>query len=267
MTVLIILVLAALAALMIRIVKSRKTTAIKLLLSALCIILMLLCAVLLYFSVYYRAGESAQAALPEAPVKLGNVNAWFFDGPGEDTALIFYPGAKVEAAAYAPLMQKLSETGLDCFLVEMPLRFAFFGMNAADRITAAYDYQNWIMAGHSLGGVAASVYTAKHPDSVAGLVLLASYPTQKLEKLPYLSICGENDTRRQSRGLCRLRPTARRRRGGHHPGRAADAHGGSDQRLDQYTFSPDAPGGPRGINPNKRNSPRRKRMMLRIRRG
>jgi hypothetical protein len=193
LTVLIILVLAALAALMIRIVKSRKTTAIKLLLSALCIILMLLCAVLLYFSVYYRAGESARAALPEAPVKLGNVNARFFDGPGEDTALIFYPGAKVEAAAYAPLMQKLSETGVDCFLVEMPLRFAFFGMNAADRITAAYDYQNWIMAGHSLGGVAASVYTAKHPDSIAGLVLLASYPTQKLEKLPYLSICGEND--------------------------------------------------------------------------
>lgn len=193
MTVLIILVLAASAALMIRIVKSRKTTAIKLLLSALCIILMLLCAVLLYFSVYYRAGESARAALPEAPVKLGNVNARFFDGPGEDTALIFYPGAKVEAAAYAPLMAQLSDAGLDCFLVEMPLRFAFFGMNAADRITAAYDYQNWIMAGHSLGGVAASVYTAKHPDSVAGLVLLASYPTQKLEKLPYLSICGEND--------------------------------------------------------------------------
>ena len=65
MTVLIILVLAALAALMIRIVKSRKTTAIKLLLSALCIILMLLCAVLLYFSVYYRAGESAREGISQ----------------------------------------------------------------------------------------------------------------------------------------------------------------------------------------------------------
>ena len=188
-----IFALAALAALMIRIVKSRKKTVTKLPLLLLCLILILLCAMLLYFSVYYHAGESARAALPEASVKLGAVNARFFDGPGEDSALIFYPGAKVEAAAYAPLMAKLSEAGVDCFLVEMPLRFAFLRINAADRITAAYDYQNWIMAGHSLGGVAASLYTAKHPDSIAGLVMLASYPTQKLENLPYLSIYGEND--------------------------------------------------------------------------
>ena len=193
MTVLLILVLAAPAVLVIRIIKSRKRTVTKLPLLLLCLLLMLLGAMLLYFSVYYHAGEEAKAALPETSVKLGNVKAWFFDGPGEDTALIFYPGAQVEAAAYAPLMSKLSAAGTDCFLVEMPLRFALLGAGAADRITAAYDYQDWIMAGHSLGGVAASLYTAKHPDSIAGLVMLASYPTQKLDNLPYLSIYGEND--------------------------------------------------------------------------
>ena len=36
-------------------------------------------------------------------------NYYFFDGPGDDTAVIFYPGAKVEPKSYASLLYKLAE--------------------------------------------------------------------------------------------------------------------------------------------------------------
>lgn len=36
-------------------------------------------------------------------------NYYYFDGPGNETALIFYPGAKVEAKSYAPLLSKIAD--------------------------------------------------------------------------------------------------------------------------------------------------------------
>ena len=48
-----------------------------------------------------------------------------FDGPGEGSALIFYPGGKVEAEAYAPLLFSLAEGGEDCELVELLGHFQF----------------------------------------------------------------------------------------------------------------------------------------------
>ena len=36
-----------------------------------------------------------------------------------DTAMIFYPGAKVEAEAYLPLLDQIRKTGVTCILVHM----------------------------------------------------------------------------------------------------------------------------------------------------
>ena len=181
MTVVALLILALLMAAAVRAARRRRIP-----LLILYLFLTLLCAVLLSFSVYYRAGEDARHALPESDaVTIGIGTGFrFFDGPGGDTALIFYPGAKVESAAYAPLMTQIAAGGADCFLVEMPLHFALFGVNAADRIMETHDYANWVLAGHSLGGVAASSYAHAHTDAVAGIVLLASYPTEELKELP-----------------------------------------------------------------------------------
>jgi pimeloyl-ACP methyl ester carboxylesterase len=120
---------------------------------------------------------------------------WFFDGPGEEEALIFYPGAKVEATAYAPLLYQLAQAGIDCFLVEMPFRLAFLGMNRAEEIQENYDYEKWYLAGHSLGGAMAASYAADHPQDIDVLVLLAAYPTKSLaaEGLSVLSIYGSED--------------------------------------------------------------------------
>ncbi len=194
MTLASLLLLALLLFILIWIIKRRKKGIIKAVLILLCLLLILLCIMSAFFSGYYQASDAAKSMLPDTALKLcGGMTAWLFDGPGEDAALVFYPGAKVEAAAYAPLLQKIADGGVDAFLVEMPLHFALIGTDAAERLMSAWAYDNWILAGHSLGGVAASSFAAAHPESVGGLVMLASYPTKKLDKLPYLSIYGDSD--------------------------------------------------------------------------
>ena len=80
----------------------------------------------IYFSMYYAADEAALDVRNERngiTVTEGN-GSLFVDGNGEDTALIFYPGARVESAAYLPLMEKLAQSGIDCFVLCPPRRFA-----------------------------------------------------------------------------------------------------------------------------------------------
>ncbi len=119
----------------------------------------------------------------------------FFDGPGENKALIFYPGAKVDEAAYAPLMNSLALQGVDCFLIKMPMKMAFLRMNAADSILKKYSYNEYYLAGHSLGGAMAANYSAEHPSDFSALFLLASYPSEDLKavRFPVIFIYGEND--------------------------------------------------------------------------
>ena len=113
---------------------------------------------------------------------------------------MFYPGAKVEAATYAPLMSEISSRGIDCFLCDMPLNFALLDKDAAEDIRAAgaKNYEKWYIGGHSLGGVAAAMTAddAEEPggiDEWDGLILLAAYPTEELSTST-LSIYGSEDT-------------------------------------------------------------------------
>lgn len=93
-----------------------------------------------------------------------------------DTAIIFYPGAKVEAEAYLPLLEQIRQTGVTCILVHMPFRMAIFDANAAENVMEQFpDIQHWYMAGHSMGGAMASQFAADHPDEVDGLILLGAY--------------------------------------------------------------------------------------------
>jgi len=99
--------------------------------------------------------------------------------PEEDssTAVIFYPGAKVEAIAYLPILEQIREEAhVTCILVHMPLNLAFFNVNAADQIIEDFpDIKAWYLAGHSLGGAMASSYAAKHQDKLQGLILMGAY--------------------------------------------------------------------------------------------
>ena len=87
-----------------------------------------------YFSVYHEADESCERYLKsDREVQVSEMeNGFFFDGEGKKDLFIFYPGAKVEESAYAPLMRKIAEKGVDCYLVRMPLRFSLFAAGRAE---------------------------------------------------------------------------------------------------------------------------------------
>ena len=162
------------------------------------VVAVLLIALCVYFGDYYHAVDVDDYLESSDEVAVVEIDGgWLFDGEGEGTALIFYPGAKVEATAYAPLLYELAQEGVDCFLVEMPLRFAIFDMDAALDIVDAYegDYDSWILAGHSLGGAMAASCAAANPGTFDGLVLLAAYTTESLadDDLWVLSIYGSED--------------------------------------------------------------------------
>ena len=140
-----------------------------------------LIAFLFWTSDYYHAGETAQAAMhTDDIVSVEKTNGgWLFDGPSDDEMLIFYPGAKVEETAYAPLLHRLAEKDMDVYLVKMPLHLSFFGINAADKAAKTWSYDRYYIGGHSLGGAMAASYAAGHKNAIAGEILLAAYPTKK----------------------------------------------------------------------------------------
>ena len=93
-----------------------------------------------------------------------------------DTAIIFYPGAKVEAEAYLPLLDQIRQTGVTCILVDMPFHMAIFDADAAEEVIAQFpEIQHWYIAGHSMGGAMASKFASDHPDQVDGLILMGAY--------------------------------------------------------------------------------------------
>ena len=73
----------------------------------------------IYLGNYYHSVDVEKYMTSSSEVTIKKFDkGWFFDGAGEEKALIFYPGAKVATEAYAPLMYQLAESGIDCFLVE-----------------------------------------------------------------------------------------------------------------------------------------------------
>ena len=150
----------------------------------------------IYLGIYYHADSSVKEYLKSSSdvTVVKKKGYYFFDGKGSNEAIIFYPGAKVEYTSYAPLMYKLTESGIDTFLMDMPLNIAFFGINKADTILKNYSYESFYISGHSLGGSVASIYASKNKDKIDGVILLASYSTKSLDDLKCLTIYGSNDT-------------------------------------------------------------------------
>lgn len=110
-----------------------------------------------------------------------------------DSAVIFYPGGKVEALAYIPLMEHCAREGVLAVLMPMPFNLAVLAKDAAASIPEQFpEVEHWYMAGHSLGGSMAASFAAENTAWVEGVILLAAYSTEPLE-IPVLSIYGSED--------------------------------------------------------------------------
>lgn len=115
----------------------------------------------------------------------------------KETGLIFYPGARVPVRAYAPNALAIAAEGYEVFLVSMPLNLSVLGSGKAAKVMEGNkDIDNWVIAGHSMGGAMAARFVANSGLEPAGLVLWASYPPEGAELSPdlaVLSITGSRD--------------------------------------------------------------------------
>lgn len=168
----------------------------RILLITLAVLVGLYAAVAIYLGTYYRADMDAVYAMAEeseTAFAIWGDGTRVFKPEGEwDTALIFYPGGKVECDAYRPLLVRCAENGIACMLVEMPGNLAVLDVGAARRVMERCpEVTHWYLGGHSLGGSMAASFAAD-TDWVEGLVLLAAYSTEPVD-VPVLSIYGSED--------------------------------------------------------------------------
>ena len=150
----------------------------------------------IFLSQGYSATKEAEEYLNRDNIYLENGN-YVIENTELKTksALIIYPGARVDAAAYLPLAEKISQTGLKIYITKMPLKLAIFDSNAAQKIIENNENKNYYLAGHSLGGAMAASFAANNKDNLSGLILFAAYPGEDtvIKNLPVLSITATND--------------------------------------------------------------------------
>lgn len=175
---------------------SRKRAGIYTLIALAAMIVFLVVAFFAYVNDYRRADQTAAAILnSNASIRQEGSLTILSPDAGNDTGagLIFYPGGKVEEAAYLPLLDLLREQGITIALVKMPFRLAVFQINAADRVyDAVPTVSRWFIGGHSLGGAMASSYAAGNESRLSGLILLGAYPVND-SPIPTLCLYGSED--------------------------------------------------------------------------
>lgn len=149
---------------------------------------------LIYAAMDYNADDVARAVLEQDNV-IVEKDLTIVQGDIEEVGIIFYPGAKVEAIAYLPILAKIADAGYSCYLVEMPFNMAIFDSNAADKVMEEHqEITTWYIMGHSMGGAMASRYASANKDKVAGLILLAAYIYGDYSPRDTLTIYGSLNT-------------------------------------------------------------------------
>jgi hypothetical protein len=170
------------------------------------LVLSLLAVVLLYYARPATAEPQAFAALhSENGVRVADRVTWYELIPSHEdkagnpikptTGLIFLPGARIDPRAYAPELRRLADAGYLVVVLKEPFGFSIFDRNHAQTVIENHpEIAHWAIGGHSLGGTVAASF-AEQDRRVEGLLLLASYPSQRVERgdLKVVSISGDAD--------------------------------------------------------------------------
>lgn len=118
---------------------------------------------------------------------------------GEEAAVgvMFQPGALVDARAYAAHLRPLVEAGYAVYIPKQPLGIAFLSIGAAEDAREYFpSVEQWVLAGHSLGGTVASLEADNAGPDAAGLLLYGSYPATDISgslEAAVLSLSGSED--------------------------------------------------------------------------
>lgn len=120
------------------------------------------------------------------------------DDQKKRVGFIYYPGASYEEIAYAPILRAVANEGYPSFLLDVP----FEGLSILNPFPADLVIKNfpqvdaWVVGGHSLGGVVASLYIKSRPKAgIEGLALFASFSSNDLSStnIKALGLWGNSD--------------------------------------------------------------------------
>jgi hypothetical protein len=136
---------------------------------------------------FYSTPRNLAVATPEAMAMLESDTAvhveyddWLVMRPATrkpKAGLILYIGANCDLPGYLPALRDVAAAGYLVVIPSMPFDFAIFSPNKADEVMAAYpDIEQWVLAGHSMGGAMAGRYAYLYPEKLAGLIFLDAYP-------------------------------------------------------------------------------------------
>ncbi|MEX1378294.1 MAG: alpha/beta hydrolase [Eubacteriales bacterium] len=169
----------------------------KISIAAALLIVIILAVFYIYTLDYYRADADVAEKYSSSEYMLDDTKDMYVFSPSEGTdkniGLIFYPGGKVEALAYAPLLDAISQQGITCVMVKMPFNLAVFDIKAAERVYDKFpQISSWYLAGHSLGGAMASSYVEEGYAKLDGLILMGAYPINDAD-IDTLAIYGSED--------------------------------------------------------------------------
>ena len=123
----------------------------------------------------------------------------------KDAGLVFFAGALVDPAAYAPLLLEIAGAGFPAVLVELPWRGAFGGADGPDVLRRARGAMSslpgvgrWVVGSHSKGGAVAARFMRADTGGIAGLVLIGTSHPRDFSlahvAMPVVQIYGTRDT-------------------------------------------------------------------------
>lgn len=164
---------------------------------ALCVLAVIALAIWAKSGVMHAESEAWQSVLADPAITVEDHADAVVLHPAEKTTtsigLVFYPGAKVDAEAYARRLSGIVAEGSATVVIVKPwLRLAIVDPRGLSTFT---DYspgtESWMVGGHSMGGVRA----CSAADNVDALVLFGSYCAADLsdDQLPVLSLAGSED--------------------------------------------------------------------------
>jgi hypothetical protein len=152
------------------------------------------------------ATPTALAALvPDERIRINDRITWYEMSPiREDpagnaiaptTGLVFVPGARVDARAYAHLLRPLVQAGYFVVVLKEPLGLSILDPDHPGSVLDVHpDIRYWALGGHSLGGTTAAAAADGEPR-VKGLVLFGAYPAGRITRtdLKVVSVSGSED--------------------------------------------------------------------------
>jgi len=109
--------------------------------------------------------------------------------------MVFSPGARVDARAYAAILRPVAQTGVLVVVLKEPFGIALLPDAQAARVVQVHpEITAWVSAGHSLGAVRAA-QTVQDQPAFTAMVLWGGYPASAVQRpgLRVLSVGGKQD--------------------------------------------------------------------------